>query len=162
MVSIHAPVKERQGVQSHTNLALTVSIHAPVKERPNTSIQVSDTYLCFNPRSREGATDWNRYNEQKERVSIHAPVKERRFYFVKHLNSGRVSIHAPVKERRACSTAKLPPTCVSIHAPVKERRDLKQLRSEVESGFNPRSREGATVDAIELYCRGILFQSTLP
>ena len=54
IVSIHAPVKERQGVKVQ-GLGGIVSIHAPVKERHTTQ----------------------QSTQPPAQVSIHAPVKER-------------------------------------------------------------------------------------
>ena len=53
-----------------------------------------------------------------------------------------VSIHAPVRERPnsfAFSKSK----SVSIHAPVRERQ-IKHHFDQLKTGFNSRSREGAT------------------
>ena len=55
-----------------------------------------------------------------------------------------VSIHAPVKERHITEYPDLGGEKVSIHAPVKERHIEADLQAE-NLGFNPRSREGATI-----------------
>ena len=55
-VSIHAPVKARQGFVGSSDQPAEVSIHAPVKARhwPTNLFDLSSK--CFNPRAREGAT----------------------------------------------------------------------------------------------------------
>ena len=70
-----------------------------------------------------------------------------------------VSIHAPVRERLQ-SSADLLVAVVSIHAPVRERL-ARTLNTGANSGFNSRSREGATLSRVKiLSC--IMFQFTLP
>ena len=54
-VSIHAPVRERLDQLRQLAIAQAVSIHAPVRERPKNSL-ILTVGLCFNSRSREGAT----------------------------------------------------------------------------------------------------------
>ena len=54
-----------------------------------------------------------------------------------------VSIHAPVRERHGASVRIIAGSVVSIHAPVRERRHF-QSTEKTTSGFNSRSREGAT------------------
>ena len=54
-VSIHAPVKVRRNVGIESQGKLYVSIHAPVKVRPHKRLR-SPEDICFNSRTREGAT----------------------------------------------------------------------------------------------------------
>ena len=75
----------------------------------------------FNSRSREGATSLS--EGRLERISV--------------------SIHAPVRERQLCSPS-AHVLIVSIHAPVRERQ-LSIAFTNSWSGFNSRSREGATL-----------------
>ena len=58
---------------------------------------------------------------------------------------GGVSIHAPVRERRYREFRPDAILSVSIHAPVRERRSRKRRLFRIISGFNSRSREGATL-----------------
>ena len=117
----------------------------------------------FNPRSREGATASLVDENGRGRVSIHAPARERRdfafmtgtpYAFQSTLPRGSdpvvnaaspketVSIHAPARERlNKAGESSL--VCVSIHAPARERPCIN-LRADMCTGFNPRSREGAT------------------
>ena len=76
---------------------------------------------CFNPRTREGAT------EGFERS--HWP--------------GIVSIHAPVRVRPALWGAYGQTVRVSIHAPVRVRPEGGAFFGS-NASFNPRTREGAT------------------
>ena len=76
-------------------------------------------------------------------VSIHAPVKVRLFATLSPPPQREVSIHAPVKVRLKMID-ELSQWEVSIHAPVKVRLETVTNLSSC-SGFNPRTREGATV-----------------
>ena len=57
--------------------------------------------LCFNPRTREGATDVVDFDMDKLRVSIHAPVRVRPHSLISFKRASSVSIHAPVRVRLA-------------------------------------------------------------
>ena len=97
-VSIHAPVKVRLSVYCVNSPCFIVSIHAPVKVRRELiavggySIKFQFTHpwrcdknrnhkkyikLCFNSRTREGATSTFFELHFANTVSIHAPVKVR-------------------------------------------------------------------------------------
>ena len=116
-----------------------VSIHAPVRER-----------LCA-----------CREDRLFDVVSIHAPVRERPWNQVTGECWLAVSIHAPVRERRAEAEALRRMNIVSIHAPVRERRKSKSDCGS-SSGFNSRSREGATYVGRMQNCVEMWFQFTLP
>ena len=98
-------------------LTPAVSIHAPVWVRPvrGQGISLTPTFqfthpcgcdsanhykvpppICFNSRTRVGATLHNYDKQQSENVSIHAPVWVRRNIPVCRLQFPEVSIHAPV------------------------------------------------------------------
>ena len=76
---------------------------------------------CFNPRTREGATEGFAFSFAVKNVSIHAPVRVRLWASWEGLVNVEVSIHAPVRVRRRTEPF---PWAVN--------------------GFNPRTREGAT------------------
>ena len=59
-VSIHAPVKVRLVDDDADFVHAVVSIHAPVKVRPVT-LTTNLIIMCFNSRTREGATQWQKY-----------------------------------------------------------------------------------------------------
>ncbi len=54
-----------------------ISIHAPAKERPGVQAPAPDAKRDFNPRSCEGATSGRKQGLCHYRISIHAPAKER-------------------------------------------------------------------------------------
>ena len=60
--------------------AKSVSIHAPVRERRVNSF-IIEVCICFNSRSREGATSRKFTTAPTFSVSIHAPVRERLIFF---------------------------------------------------------------------------------
>ena len=76
-VSIHAPVKVRPRIAHPTTRRIRVSIHAPVKVRHH-SQDFTLLSICFNSRTREGATAMIVFMADEGPVSIHAPVKVRR------------------------------------------------------------------------------------
>ena len=125
-VSIHAPVKVRLSETTYSPSISIVSIHAPVKVRQQANNKQITTnkfqsthpwrcdsnwlpfyrsFVCFNPRTREGATFMFKINNDKDTVSIHAPVKVRPFHCPLSVSSRNVSIHAPVKVRRSSRIA---------------------------------------------------------
>ena len=55
--------------------------------------------FCFNPRTREGATDYLERTEGDDIVSIHAPVRVRHDSLSFEGSELVVSIHAPVRVR---------------------------------------------------------------
>ena len=61
----------------------------------------------------------------------------------------QVSIHAPLRERQHGEQIEKQ-RAVSIHAPVKERQHVRACRS-AKTGFNSRSREGATAESFVFY-----------
>ena len=75
-----------------------VSIHAPVRERQKPLGWYHEA-VCFNSRSREGATMAVKSVSEVLSVSIHAPVRERPRQD-EVVIAVEVSIHAPVRERR--------------------------------------------------------------
>ena len=78
-------------------------------------------------------------------VSIHAPVRVRLPEHLPLSHSPNVSIHAPVRVRLQAVVAALVGLAVSIHAPVRVRPgELVSLCA--MPGFNPRTREGATME----------------
>ena len=92
------------------------------------------------------------------RVSIHAPVRVRR-QSRRELRGMPVSIHAPVRVRRGNLVVKV---CldVSIHAPVRVRL-YPSTALPMQSGFNSRTREGATQNlCVSVFV--CLFQFTHP
>ena len=79
-------------------------------------------FTRFNPRTREGATEVKVLGPDYMRVSIHAPVRVRLFQVLVAAKDFIVSIHAPVRVRLGGG-----------------------LPVNLNPGFNPRTREGATV-----------------
>ncbi len=100
-------------------------------------------HFCFNPRTREGATETNQGSGDPYFVSIHAPVKVRLNVCWFFWRCTSVSIHAPVKVRPSLFTQKQINLNVSIHAPVKV-RPAPIGWAYLAFSFNPRTREGAT------------------
>ena len=121
VVSIHAPVRERQAEMVRWDKCEVVSIHAPVRER-RLPFHFRSGDCSFNPRPRKGATRPSRAALRGPAVSIHAPVRERPWATATGTRSYRfnprprkgatnlviqiaykrhVSIHAPVRERPA-------------------------------------------------------------
>ena len=119
----------------------------------------STTVLGFNPRPREGATGGDGSSCYSYSVSIHAPVKGRLRWNVRTNAVHRVSIHAPVKGRRGDSGLHRKGS-VSIHAPVKGRPLAKMVHIFLNR-FNPRPREGATLQRLQRVVED-WFQSTPP
>ena len=103
---------------------------------------ILDSFLCFNPRTREGCDLFWLNTLRNDAVSIHAPVKGATLFVSCYLLFFFVSIHAPVKgatnfqtlfflffccfnprTREGCDLGNSPGVLhrhyVSIHAPVK-------------------------------------------
>ena len=80
-------------------------------------------------------------------------MRERLARFYNRVNLPVVSIHAPVRERRDFKLQDFVDSKVSIHAPVRERRRNKKSGLP-HSGFNSRSRKGATTPVKQEYFEG--------
>ena len=74
-VSIHAPVKGATEDKYHDLCDEYVSIHAPVKGATLIPKAVFLSPPSFNPRTREGCDNGERFTGLIPSVSIHAPVK---------------------------------------------------------------------------------------
>ena len=77
--------------------SLSVSIHAPVMD----AIKYKPTlpsFICFNPRARDGRDTHTDSIANVLRVSIHAPVMDAIFDLPCHTTVIDVSIHAPVMD----------------------------------------------------------------
>ena len=141
---------------------LPVSIHAPVRVRRSNWPFLMEV-LCFNSRTREGATKYRRLKNQSELFQFTHPwgcdkvrgnfktstvcFNSRTREGATFLNSNRilnnnVSIHAPVRVRLYVISGRGKRN-VSIHAPVRV-RPFFNLDSITIRCFNSRTREGAT------------------
>ena len=143
-VSIHAPAKGRpQDRRANASRVQRVSIHAPAKGRPlGVGLSIVSA-RGFNPRPREGAT---------------AVIESRRDL------ASTVSIHAPAKgatpsgRRRAVDVTEFQST-----PPRRGDAAAAHAGRRADRGFNPRPREGATVDRQQVYhVDTSRFQSTPP
>ena len=74
-----------------------VSIHAPMKGATNATIQGTDKFISFNPRTHEGCDFKVWVFFQSFIVSIHAPMKGATDIAKQKRNQKGVSIHAPMK-----------------------------------------------------------------
>ena len=164
VISIHAPLRERQNTDKAPSFPFFISIHAPLRERPAwtfTSTTQTDfnprsltgatacsflqvtTRGNFNPRSLTGATKLNGEAGKIKYISIHAPLRERHVYVAPNSLRLGISIHAPLRERQGEVVKWNKFTEISIHAPLRERPRL--YPAFVFGGyFNPRSLTGAT------------------
>ena len=79
LVSIHAPVKERQHLRH--SLAKPICFNSRSREGATYALGCRRQLAGFNSRSREGATVTGEDTSPYKQVSIHAPVKERHFSF---------------------------------------------------------------------------------
>ena len=95
-------------------------------------------------------------------VSIHAPVKGATGVPAGSICVLPVSIHAPVKGATSFSLQEGALQRVSIHAPVKGATTLKEFKGYVDSGFNPRTREGCDYAILAGIGAYFGFQSTHP
>ena len=103
---------------------------------------ILDSFLCFNPRTREGCDLFWLNTLRNDAVSIHAPVKGATLFVSCYLLFFFVSIHAPVKGATnfqtlfflffCCFNPRTREGCdyIHIHHPLRGRC------------FNPRTREG--------------------
>ena len=144
-----------------------ISIHAPAKERQDIKKR-QNILVDFNPRSREGATKMDGNYSNAPEISIHAPAKERLIIFLAwvqvqsfqstlprrsdakwSVNRQILKLFQSTLPRRsdASTLTALSDYIISIHAPAKERRS-SGFFTFLSSNFNPRSREGATLNAL--------------
>ena len=98
IISIHAPLRERQYHREHQSHNNAISIHAPLRERPSvyllqpltrlfqSTLPYGSDFPCryyswlyrhFNPRSLTGATRSRQWAVRCMHISIHAPLRER-------------------------------------------------------------------------------------
>ena len=142
-VSIHAPVWVRRSETPRSSRYFRVSIHAPVWVRPPSVSSRASILLCFNSRTRVGATVIYHSFLEIARVSIHAPVwvrphlrlllsPQKRFQFTHPCGCDRM----PQIFRRS--------PVVSIHAPVWV-RPFDACNLALFFSFNSRTRVGATI-----------------
>ena len=75
-VSIHAPVMDANFAYLENEIALVVSIHAPVMDAKVAASSTACTFLCFNPRARDGREGEYMPKMTGLFVSIHAPVMD--------------------------------------------------------------------------------------
>ena len=119
-ISIHVPLRERQGSKLHAKRGQTFQSTLPCGS-DESARYVAKYSLNFNPRSLAGATYLAAYFRHSFFISIHAPLRERQNLLIHHVLY----------------------TSISIHAPLRERRYLIQENRNAEN-FNPRSLAGAT------------------
>jgi len=119
-VSIHAPARVR-----HATVVVGRRVAAFQSTHPRgcdvIRVEITAEMERFNPRTREGATCFHMWQYIRKIVSIHAPARLRRGRT--DLETGAVTFQST--HPRGCD-------------------DDQVLRHDVLTGFNPRTREGAT------------------
>ena len=105
--------------------------------------------MCgFNPRSREGATFTADREDRAILVSIHAPAKERHYLQFLFYAKNEFQSTLPRRSDKSCTGATEREDMFQSTLP--RRSDTISLRADRGlRSFNPRSREGATMDIVE-------------
>ena len=138
MISIHAPSRERLGMQVMDAADGLISIHAPSRER----LDVDATH--------EAAKQFQStlpHGSDYPRVLLGQPRRD----FNPRSLTGATCLFAWLPQGKD----------ISIHAPSRERPAAKALQQQEQRHFNPRSLTGATSD-VSILLRRNQFQSTLP
>ena len=149
LISIHAPLRERQRRTGH---ALRVNgFQSTLPYGSDNLKKLLIVPICnFNPRSLTGGTVYYINSVRKNQISIHAPLRERRFDETILSELVAISIHAPLRERQSTKSfassksafqstlpygsdiqvAKIPShLLISIHAPLRERLNFFPCRT---------------------------------
>ncbi len=119
-VSIHAPAKGRP-ISAALGEVQWVFQSTPPRRGDPVPISISSQSGCFNPRPREGATNYRFQAGSRQMVSIHAPAKGRLTTLPGCFSMRKFQSTPPRRGDSRASTRSIPILC-----------------------FNPRPREGAT------------------